>query len=302
MPYHDITYTAPAIAFEEISLPTKSPQEKWARQGGFSAVRTLKCAWADRLTLARQLLRAYTVVTLGRTFIVGDLYPYRSRCYVTGITGITPVGKATSGSPISWPHAYLTVQYEGRSFTPGGASGGPGVSSSSVSSNQEFFTVADFTLDVAAEFLTLPGKKLYWNDVDSTSSGALEPIEDVEAPGRLVRMMDTSVNWRESGTLPTALHTLAGYVNSDEVTSTVLGWTFPIETLLYQGISATKEIFSDGSTDVWDVTGRLTYRPDGWNKFYKSGTTAAQPIYDGSGAVFKPYPTTQFMDVLILDG
>jgi len=66
-----------AVTYEELQ---GSPQESWDVQGGFSATRSLLCAWADRRTLIGELL--YTQ------------YPYQPRpaAYATKAT-IQPYGK-----------------------------------------------------------------------------------------------------------------------------------------------------------------------------------------------------------------
>lgn len=275
-----VTYTAPSIPFEEVADPVRSPQEEDG-ENGFRATRTLQCNWADRLTLASQLLKAYVVSQSGRVFLIGDKYPYRSRAYVKNIRGIQPVGVSSQGGSagqISWPHARLTVEYGERDFDPSPSGG----------SSDSALVVAEETFDQSGEFLTLPNKKLYW---DSSQN---EPVENAEAPGFLVDMIDWTYSFTEkNSSLPAAFKDDIYKVNSVQITSRSLGITFAAEELLYLGPRVRRQIFSDGDVAM-NVDLRYRFRRGTWNKFFRSANATPQQIYDDSGAVFKPYETADF--------
>lgn len=285
-----IDYTAPTVNYVELTHPNRSPVESDG-DDGFRATRILRCAWEDRHSLVAQLRRAYVVTAGTRSFRIGDKYPYRSGAFVSAVTGIEGVGKpsAGSGNTVSYPQADLTVEYTERNFDPDG--GGGGSDGSDGSGSTAPVVVAEEEIDAAGEFLTLPTKKLAWDIL------AFDPIENAEAPGLLVPILSWSYSFSEDDSIPTSVKDAVGMVNSSSMTSPSLGLSFGAEEVLFHKLRVTRRVFADGSVQS-DVTLLFLIRNHSWNKFFKSGTQEPQPIYDESGAEFKPYQTANLSAIL----
>lgn len=283
-----VTYTAPTIDYEDVTFGLANGPVESFSQNGFTATRFLKCAWADRLTLADQLQTAYQVAQSGRVYRIGDLYPHKSGVYVRSVSSIRPAGKSSTGAnakTAAWSDAMLTVEYEERQFNPNASA------DSSDSSSDPAFVIATETFETSAEFLTLPNQTLYWDNAQA------EPLKDLEVPTRIIGMGDWAYEFDAESELDQDLADNTGYCNSGALTAPTLGLNFAAETLLYRGLRVRREIVL-GSNTVRRVSLRFTYRPSGWNKFFRSGEQTAQVVYDSSGTEFKPVPTANFVSML----
>ena len=295
------TYTAPTIEYQELAGPNESPVEWFDERGQFNARRFIICDWADRLTLAEQLLTANLVSTSATgTFYVGDGYPWFPGVYVKAVPDIRPFrGKAIQQSGFThWTaYAILEVLYGAHPFNPtGGNSSGEGSASD--------FQLYEEEISTAAEFLTLPNDQIQWN--------TNEPVDNMSAPGRLLPMMEWVISFRRAEQadsssndpsdldgIPNAMMDLIGHVNESTVVSKTLGKTFPAETLLYMGPSARRQVFASDSVRIWDITLRFTYKVLGtWNLFFRSGEAEPQPIkLKADDSTYKPYPLGPFTEL-----
>ena len=246
-----------------------SPQESWEKSGRFNATRKLKVPWADRNTLARQLL--------GNRVTLPQSYPDRSTALARSVEidhlaeKIVNAGSGSAATINTYEHAVLTVRY---------ADPEPG-------SAEDPQTLATESLEPSAEFITLPADNLHWG----SATGPL--LKDAEAPGRIIAMVDWVYKRNRVPFVNSAMFALQSHCNQAEVTSLTLGVTFPAETLLYSTISLEREIYADGA-DAWSVTFRFTYREPGWNVFWRADLNAWVSIYHTDGTLIKPIPTGNF--------
>ncbi len=145
----------------------------------------------------------------------------------------------------------------------------------------------------SVEFVTLPieGTSLYWD------AGQVTPIKDDERPGFLTRTGTWTVIYHHLGAQDLkhlsdiGAWDLIGTVNDDERYSPRFQRTFEVETLLLEGLTLTAETDSIGG-EKHQMTLTIAERRNTWNKFIRGGQTLPQPMYDSSGAVFKPYNPT----------
>lgn len=268
------------VVYEEIH---GSRREDLSDQG-IRGSRTLKCAWADRITLARDL-RGYTEPSGTDQIIhLPQVLPGWSNVPVSAVS-ISGFGASSSDGGnttiASYAHALLDVTYQ-----PNGSEDNQG-------GDNPF---ASESIEGAAEFLKLSSEKLYWDNAQT------EPVLDAEAPGRLIRMLDWTIQIEEMASLPSDLFSLVGYVNQNSAISPRFGYQFEAETLLLQPPRIRRKITTDG-TGTWAVDIKLTFRPGGWNKFFRSGQTTSGvwnpvPMYDSSGNELKTYPTGDFATLL----
>ena len=236
-----------------------SPNER-TTDNGLEATVTLRCNWADRLTILDH--------------IIGDerLYPRFPASGARALGGTSrPQGQSSAdGQGLVYPTAILTIEY-GHGDEGTGETGGGDIISES--------------LEPSAEFLTLDHTNFLWGNPDPETGVALEAAE---APGFLIVGFDYVQTIYNLATVPTTILSEIGKVNQSSQVASLLGLTFPAETLLYTAGSPSKTTKSDGS-GKWNVTCRYSFRRTGWNKFWRPTTQTYESIYIKDNAEYKSY-------------
>ena len=148
------------------------------------------------------------------------------------------------------------------------------------------------SLEPTAEFITLDYKRFRWGAANGT------PLIEGEAPGKLVRGLSlVRTMYEVPAPLPISLIELPGSVNDANYTSTLLGLTFPTETLLYQPPNLSRTITTAG-TDGFTLTLKFMYKKEGWNKFWRHETQQYERIFMVDGGQYDNYPLDDFSDFL----
>lgn len=224
----------------------------------WSASVVLRCDWADRNTLVADLL--------------GN---QRAWPHSTGPTAqsasIRPAETiyTTSGQCCVYQDALVTVQY--------------GIDKQDLISE---------SLEPTAEFLVLDYKQFRWG------SAAGEPLVEGEAPGKLVRGMNlVRTLYQIEDPLPAALLTLVGKINNASYASSTLGLTFAEETLLYQPPTLQRTISTAGN-DAWTINTKFVYKPETWNKYWRSKDQQYSKIFTVDGVEFESYEPADMSDLL----
>lgn len=231
---------------------------------------TLRCAYNDRWDLVGDLL-GYLRPWPG---CVGWANPPRAR--KASIKSAGDCGHAV-GQGIVYEEALVDVDYSTESDTGDGGE----------ESGQDI--VAE-SLEPTVEFLTLDHKRFRW------SSG--DPLLEGEAPGMQVRSLAIKrTHYRVVPPLNAGLVSLVGYCNSAQYTSSLLGLTFAAQTLLFQPPSLSRKITTDGER-AFDISMSFVYKPDGWNKFWRTKTQQYESIYDEDGNIVYNYPPGNFASFL----
>ena len=250
--------------------------------GGFEGQVSYKVAWADRLTFVRSMLGGPEGSDSTR---LPQSFQGRGGTGATGVK-ITPMGRQITGDNgnLAWPHAVVSVTF---GSLPVEAIGGD-------PSNPDDQTYIEERIAPFAEFLNAPADNLFWANADR-----VDP--DVEVPARLDVGFDWVVTLRRQASIPYEVLTLLGKTNAQAVSSPTFEWSYEPETLLYRepDLSRTFTLNEDGSlsTAGWDVTLKMSYRPSGWNKFFRKGKAEPEEMYTtkvGSER-FKPYATADFI-------
>lgn len=299
------------VTFKEMA---GSPKESFD-DDGFKAVMTLMCAWPDRIDLAKQLAGSATLYPNGRT-VRTDPYEYP---YGTG--GQPAPG---SGIPLGTPPVVHGVEVEPLE----------GGNQAALTTDNRFGTYAQAvvratfkvptwkklqapaslnpggpatyeyvseSLEPSAEFITMPGRKLWWDQAKT------KPVSDDEAPGLLVKMQEWTRTRHRVIRPHSSITDLMGCCNDAPITSEKYGLTFAAETLLYTQPNFVEVVMPDG-TKCQDLVMRFMYRPAGWNRFWRAGETQEgpaggaiwqpQPVYDNAGRILKMYKPQPFDDLL----
>ncbi len=270
-------------------------------ENGSSSTRLLKCAWDDRETLQDQILgsRRWEPIDGGPfpgnqgtlTITLAQQNPHSTAIQRAMKVGIKPLAGAiddpsslSTKPKIKYEHAQLTVEYQLINTTT--------TEEGERESTQE-------TLRPSAEFITLPGKELYWDPTQT------ELLTDEDAPGQLVRLMEWVYSIAPSIRIPDETLDLLGKVNdaelvSSEILTTSGPLTFAAETLLYNGPSLGRRVVGT-SEYSWRTELVFLWRQNGWNKFphLVNNEIIWQNIYDGSGNIVKPYTPADLTPLLV---
>jgi hypothetical protein len=273
---------AVTIPHEELDgSPTEGFDDK-----GFRAERQLVCAWADRFDLQDQLLGQAVIDQTGNTtYIRPSDYPHKpGLAYAISAAAEPFSGKCLpAGGNLnlaSYTQALVRVQYGSRTGAGGGGGGDGG--------GEPFI---EETVEPFAEFLTYSPVGLHWG----SNLGPL--LKDDEAPGKLIKGFNWNYTRHRMLTIPVVYWNLISKVNDSPITSLTLGITFPAETLLFNPPRLARQVTSIGSSTygvAWTVSLLMTYKPDGWNKFWRGQDNGWQSIYAVAGVV-KPYTPAAFV-------
>ena len=122
---------------------------------------------------------------------------------------------------------------------------------------------------------------LYWG----TSSGP--PVEASEAPGHDFPYANYVLGFSGVSYIPASVFTLFGCSNASAFPTLTMGYTFPVETLKYQGLTTSKT-FTLGGSDGWKIELDFGSNPHGWNYFWRPSAGEYQVIVNKDGTRYKP--------------
>jgi len=191
-------------------------------------------------------------------------------------------------------------------------------------SEQKGIIEAHETIDPDVEFITFDYRHFFWKPEDwianpdpndPAQQNDLSKLEqwDRGSEGGL-RLVKDVIHRRVRGyiTLPMTIHTWEGATNISDYTSDVLGRTYPENTLLLTDLTIRKGPYNwFYDTLTYELAAKLTYRPDGWDKFprLKCGTSASLSMEKvlvqckkegGGGPIteYSPYPSRDMSEFL----
>lgn len=246
-----------------------SPDENWTFNGLTATVKLLT-PWYLRYALTCDILSNRR------------LYPWIPGSMATAREAtITPFGPGIPNADkmsFDYELALVTFKYIYDSHKPEGKDGRG--------------EIASISLEPTAEFLTVDPTDFHWGS--STGDTLLEN----EAPGKIVRGIDLVYTQFEVSAIPIAILALPSCCNNTPLAIPVIGLTFAAETLLYQPPGIEKRITVD-QKEKWKLTHRLSFKPTGWNKFWRAKTQQYEEMYyKGSSTPYKNYPPASFDPVV----
>jgi hypothetical protein len=262
------------VTYEEME---GSPQEEFGEQG-FTATRTLRCDWDERLLLAIELRGG----VISGAYVAPATYPHFSaaRCQSIGIVGHDedrPMPLAGDTSKASYEKALLTVRY-----------GIPNTGGSGTGTSDDPVIVYEENLEGWAEYLTQEPVGLAWG----SDSG--DPLTADETPGKLLKGLTWVYTRHFLTSVPAEVLTLPGKVNDSTMSSPSLGLTFPAETLLFNPPLLARQVTSDGTATV-SLTYRFNSKEHTWNRFWRAASQSWEQIFViETNTVFKPYEPADF--------
>jgi hypothetical protein len=246
---------------------TGSPTEDFSDRG-INLQMIVRCDWADRYTVAAYFLTSEPG---------GVVYPHNlalaaraRRAAIKPAEGL--LGNDGTGLAV-YEHAEVTVVFN-------------------IGQGPETQNLISESLEPTVEFLTQDYRKFRWD------SGSGDPIQEEEAPGKLVRGLKYVITLYDRTSIPGDCIDLPGSVNQDQVTAQLLGMTFPAQTLLFEGCNLQRKFKTDG-TGLWNVTLSFAYRTSGWNQFWRAATSQYESLYLASdGSAWDSYPPASFDNLL----
>ncbi len=253
------------------------PQENITRND-VTAIDKIRCAWDDRITLAKQLLGYVVGGILYRAHEYDFVGEEIRNIFCKDVT-INPLMSLDSSSGAGYEKAELEVLYGFLNY----------------SEPDEGTVYITESLEPASEFLTLSHEGIYWDNAQA------EPLGETEAPAKIIRMIDWVYTLHYIGYIPSWVWTHPGSVNNAAVYSRELDVTFNTGTLLCGNPTLSREVTNTGDTS-WTITARFTFRWDTWHKFPRTnaaGDLNFVNIYDGAGSIKYVYNTVDFGNIVI---
>ena len=241
--------------------------------GSYSPSIDLICLWKDRHALVADIIGNRRVWP----HIGGDA----PRAVSSTMAPLGPKGDVVVGSEqlLVYEKAIVTINYELLQFTPTGGGGA------------EPYDAISESLVPKVEYQRLDHKKFRWG----SASGP--PLEREESPAKKLFRMDLSRTYFGLQVLPNAILTQLGDCNESDYTSSLLGLTFPAETLAVGGSNMSRTIKSDGSFG-WNLTVNFSMRQEGWNNFWRAETSTYEKIYIAGGDEYENVPATDISGLL----
>jgi hypothetical protein len=241
-----------------------SPQENWSVEGLVATVQ-LMCKWSER-----------TLLCIEKLGFGGELYERfpdsraRARTAVVNPFG----GRLTEAAPgfANYESAIVTITYN----TKG-------------ADEREDGIWYEETTEPTAEYMTLDYNSFAWG----ASNGPA--LKDTEAPAMLQPGCDFRLTFPELAAIPPAVSILPGYVNQAAYTSS-LGITCPAETLLFNLPVISETVKLDG-TKAKKMDLRLTYKPTGWNRYWRAASGVFEYMYLKTGGIYRSYPPGDFSSI-----
>ncbi len=246
-----------------------------ARIGEFNAVRLVRCAYGDRLTLANDFLTPGTA-----EFI----YPYTSFtvALARGVK-IKPLrgGQQSDAEPAesgNYVQAVLQVTF---------STVGPALYNDT--------TLIDEDLVSGAKLYSTDAKGLHWGVGDDA-----KPLEPAEAPPLVVAKGTYYLRYPRTTVIPDTVLTHPQKVNANAVTAYFLGLTFSAETLLYIGATIKHSVGTGGSR-TYDIRHAFDYMAGdngdgegqhGWNWPWRPKTHKFEQVFEGPDDTPVPYYQT----------
>ena len=240
--------------------------------------------------------------------------------YPEGLLGWVSSSSATN-VVLHMPHAcpnWLDMLCTEIAFEPTGAATGHNVPNQAVydyaSIMARYETAPDEPLELlvserltpAIEFLTLPNKR----PTDELSALTWDgnpwavPARDTEAPARMIMLQqwEYTITRLPEACLPANLGAHHGKVNSAVMVSHSIkeagaAKTFAAETVLF-GDYVLEDGMSWWGERYYTITYKFLVRPDGWNRFYRSGVVAPQQLYVRGAGAFNPYVLADLNDLI----
>lgn len=244
-----------AITFLGVQAWDEGTEENFVRTGNSTAVRTMLCAWEDRITIIDQIRGGGEEVGSFYYYTASQAYPDApflafDSIHVEGLPGEDGLTVGPNGL-VGYKYARLRITYKSLDYFEG-------------------VTTGTLSLDFATQVVGLPRSVPTYQFPDGTP---LSPQDTPPIRVGIVTMVQTRKNLAE---LPTSLvQGLAGCVNSTAFLGGDQG------TVLFDGAHADRRLTTTG-VENWDMTYKFLYLPVGWNKLLQPSSNSSSSTVVGT--------------------
>ena len=242
-----------AITFLGVQVWDEGTEENFVRTGNSTAVRTMLCAWEDRVTIINQIrgggeeVGGYYFYTPSVVYPDATFLPFDS-VHVEGLPGENGLSVGPNGL-VAYKYARLRITYKSLDYFDGVTNG-------------------TMSLDFATQTIGLPRSVPTYQFPDGT------PLAPQDSPSIRVGIVTIVQTRKNLAALPTSLvQSLAGCVNSISFLGGSAG------TVLFDGAHADRRLTTLGAEN-WDMTYKFLYLSTGWNNLLQPSSKVS-----GSSAV-----------------
>jgi hypothetical protein len=240
-----------AITFLGVQVWDEGTEESFVRTGNSTAVRTMLCAWEDRVAIINQIrgggleVGGYYFYTPSQVYPDAPFLPFDS-IHVEGIAGDTGLNVGPNGL-VGYKYARLRITYKALDYFDG-------------------VTTGTMSLDYATHTISLPQSAPTYQFPDGT------PLSPQDSPPIRVGIVTIVQTRKNLAILPAStVQSLAGCVNS----SSFLGGN--TGTVLFDGAHAQRRLTTTGAEN-WDMTYKFLYLPVGWNNLLQASAKSAGTV------------------------
>jgi hypothetical protein len=254
-----------------------SPSDGFDISGRFFATRQLRCEYADRITLMKQLKGKFRDAS--NQFVLPQQYPWFPEARVTAVSSqpwSDTKGTNAAYGGADYTYSLVTVQYA--------------VSQVSFQSSEDDDVIVSHRLDGGAEFLTIGTdpqgpNPLYWNTAN-------DRVKEDQGPSKLLSILRWTVQIDNARTIDSNAQSMLGQINEAVITAKFLppnaSISGPVEQVRYDYLASRETFDSDGNqrwaislgfsiiqTDGTDVGGN----PVTWNHAFPPGRDEAERLF-----------------------
>jgi len=232
-----------AITFLGVQVWDEGTEENFVRTGNSTAVRTMLCAWTDRIAIINQIrgggvqIGSYYYYTTSQAYPDAPFLPFDS-IHVEGLPGENGLTVGPNGL-VGYKYARLRIKYKSLDYIEG-------------------VTTGTMSLDYATHTMSLPQSAPTYQFPDGT------PLAPQDSPPLRVGIVTIVQTRKNLAALPTStVQSLAGCVNSSAILGGAAG------TVLFDGAHADRRLTTLGAEN-WDMTYKFLYLASGWNKLLQA--------------------------------
>jgi hypothetical protein len=241
-----------AITFLGVQAWDEGTEENFVRIGNSTAVRTMLCAWEDRISIINQIRGGGEEIGAYYYYVPSQVYPDApflsfDSIRVEGLPGEDGLTVGPNGL-VGYKYARIRITYKSLDYFDG-------------------VTTGTMSLDFATQVVGLPRSTPTYQFPDGT------PLSPQDSPPLRVGIVTIVQTRKNLAVLPTSLvQSLAGCVNSVSFLGGDVG------TVLFDGGHADRRLTTTGAEN-WDMTYKFLYLPTGWNNILQpssknTGSTA----------------------------
>jgi hypothetical protein len=240
-----------AINFLGVQVWDEGTEENFVRTGNSTAVRTMLCAWEDRVQIVDLIRGGGVEIGSYYYYIPSQVYPDApflpfDSIHIEGLPGEDGLTVGPNGM-VGYKYARLRITYKTLDYFDG-------------------VTTGTMSLDYATHTVALPQSSPTYQFPDGT------PLQPQDSPPIRVGIVTIVQTRKNLADLPTSLvQGLAGCVNSSTFLDGDPG------TVLFDGAHADRRLTTLGAEN-WDMTYKFRYLPTGWNNLLQPTAKNASTV------------------------